>query len=108
MVQNTLFIIRKEAKAKTRQYSGYGRNFEEAFTTEDLQLPQSEGHHRIIRYKFGGLNFVVRIEADDYYPEVVDDKDTPDESFRNVLGTSRQTTIQHRSPHPTIVIPKGH
>lgn len=107
MVQNTLFINRREAKAKTQQHSGYGRNFEEAFTTEDPRLPQAEGHHRVICYRFGGLNLVVCIEADGYYSEGQDVEDSPDEFFRNVLGTTMQTTIQHRSPHPTAAIAQG-
>jgi phage anti-repressor protein len=107
MVKNTLFIGRREAKAKTKQYSGYRRNFEEAFTTEDPQLPESQGHHRIIRYRFGGLNLLVRIEADGYYPKGEDDEDSPDEFFRNVFGTATQTTIQHCGPHLTIAIAQG-
>jgi hypothetical protein len=107
MIENTLFISRRESKAKTKQYTGYGRNFETAFTTEDPQLPQAEGHHRVIRYKFGGLDLIVRIEADGYYPEGEDVEDSPDEFFRNVLGTTTQTTIEHCSPHHTLVIAQG-
>lgn len=107
MVQKTLFISRREAKAKTTQCSGYGRNFEAVFTTQDPQLPQAEGHHRVIRYKFGGLNLVVRIEADGYYPDGEEDAESPNEFFRNVLGTTRQTAIEHRSPHHTVVIAQG-
>ncbi|KAJ4374610.1 hypothetical protein N0V86_007481 [Didymella sp. IMI 355093] len=107
IVKNTLFISRRESKAKTKQYTGHGRNFETAFTTDDLQLQQAEGHHRVIRYKFGGSNLIVRIEADGDYPEGEDVEDPPDEFFRNVLGTTTQTTIEHPSPHHTLVIAQG-
>lgn len=39
MVQNTIFISHWEAKARGQQQSGYGSNFKEAFTTEDLHPP---------------------------------------------------------------------
>lgn len=107
MVQNTLFIGRKEKKAKTRQECGYGRTFETLFTTEDPQLPQAEGHHRVVRYKFGGLNLVVRIEADGYYPDGEDTDGSPAEFFRNVLKTTTQTTIPHYSPYSTLAIAQG-
>ncbi|KAF9690952.1 hypothetical protein EKO04_011139 [Ascochyta lentis] len=107
MVQNTLFISRREAKAKTRQCTGYGRNFETEFTTEDPQLQQAEGHHRVIRYKFGSLNLVVRIEADGYYPEGEEDDMSPNEFFQNVLRTTTQTTIEHHSLRRIVVLAQG-
>lgn len=108
MVQNTLFISRRESKARKRQTSGYGRNLETIFTTADLQLPQVEGHHRIIRYKLGSADLVVRIEADGYYPhDAEDDDELPNESFRNVLRTTMQSTVAHHSPRPTIALVQG-
>lgn len=107
MVQDILFISRREAKAKKKQCSGYGRNFEKSFTTEDPQLPQAKGHHRAIRYKLGGLSFVVRIEADGYYSDVEEDDELPNEFFRNMLGNTTQTIIEHRSSRPAIALAQG-
>jgi hypothetical protein len=109
MVHNTLFIGRKEAKAKPQNKRGYGHNFESEFTTDDPELPEAEGHHRVVRYKFGGLNMVVRIEADGYctYADDDDGDDSPNEFFRNVLGTTKQTSIVHSSPFATATIAKG-
>ncbi|KAL1893011.1 hypothetical protein Sste5346_006691 [Sporothrix stenoceras] len=45
-------------------FHGYGHEFEKAYTTDTT--PGSTGHHRIITYKFGGLNFIVRYETDAY------------------------------------------
>ncbi|OBT60107.1 hypothetical protein VE03_10331 [Pseudogymnoascus sp. 23342-1-I1] len=46
------------------EFKGYGREFEKVYTTR--QIGASTGHHRIITYRFGGLNFVVRHETDGY------------------------------------------
>lgn len=107
MVQNTLFISRREDKPKVMQSSGYGRAFEAAFTTEDPSLSDVEGHHRVIRYRFGGLNLVVRIEADGFYSDAEHHEDSPNEFFRNVQGTTTQTVIPHHSPRPTVALAQG-
>ncbi|KAF3038310.1 hypothetical protein E8E12_005428 [Didymella heteroderae] len=107
MVQDTFFIRRREAKAKTKQNSGYGRIFEETFTTEDPGISQAKGHHRIIPYKFGALNLVLRLEADSYYPEDEDIEYSPNDFFRDMLETTTRNSIQHRSPQPTTFIAKG-
>jgi hypothetical protein len=117
MVHNTLFIGRKEAKAKPEHNHGYGHNFESEFTTDDPELPEAEGHYRVVRYKFGGLNMVVRVEADGYCTNADEDEeededdddedDSPNEFFRNVLGTTTQTLIEHNSPIATATIAKG-
>ncbi|PYI31864.1 hypothetical protein BP00DRAFT_425313 [Aspergillus indologenus CBS 114.80] len=46
------------------QYIGFAKEFAKAFTTE--QVKGSTGHYRIISYKFGGLNLLVRHETDGY------------------------------------------
>ena len=77
------------------------------FTTEDPQLPQAEGHHRVICYKFGDLNPVVRIEAGGYYSDGEEDDELPNEFFRNVLQTTTPTTIKHYNPRPTVALAQG-
>ncbi|UPX17246.1 uncharacterized protein EKO05_0007612 [Ascochyta rabiei] len=73
MVKNTLFISRKEKTAQRMIHgaanSGYGHSFETAFTKPQTGLNQSSSHHRVIRYKLGGLDCVVRFEVDAYYEE---------------------------------------
>jgi hypothetical protein len=49
--------------------SGYGHEFEKAFTTFDEDLANSSGHHRIVKYNLGGMNCLVRFEADAYFDE---------------------------------------
>jgi hypothetical protein len=80
--------------------------FEGYFGTEDVLLETSDGHHRVLRYEFGGLNIVVRIEADAYVPRTAYD---PNEammphSFLGV-GFSPAGGIEHAPK--TSVIGKG-
>ncbi|KAJ4366752.1 hypothetical protein N0V95_000081 [Ascochyta clinopodiicola] len=73
MVKDTLFISRKEKTARRMIHgaanSGYGHSFETTFTKPQAGLDQSSSHHRVIRYKLGGLDCVVRFEVDAYYEE---------------------------------------
>ncbi|GKU15525.1 unnamed protein product, partial [Fusarium langsethiae] len=68
-VIGTTTLFRRDEMATTRfiepnEFRGFGHEFEKACTTE--QVVDSAGHHRIIGYRFGGLNFIVRYEADGY------------------------------------------
>lgn len=70
-IGETTILCREEA-ATTRyigplEFKGFGHEFEKSYTTSQIQ--DSTGHHRIISYQFGGLNFVVRYEADGYVAE---------------------------------------
>lgn len=47
-----------------KKFQGHGHEFEKAYTTS--QVNGSTGHHRIISYRFGDLNFIVRHETDGY------------------------------------------
>ena len=107
MFHNTLCISRGEARAKAKQHGGYGQNFESAFITGSPQLPQAEGHHRVICYKLGSLDLIVRIEADGYYADGEESDESPNKFFRDVLGTITQRTIKHYSPRATVVLAQG-
>jgi hypothetical protein len=108
-VGNTLFIGRKPKKAKSASQEGsYGRSIEEYFTAEDPALEDGQGHHRVLRYDFDGLDMVVRIEADAYVPDLEYKPDAPVvlQPLHDSTTTSA-TSIFHHTPRPTIVIPKG-
>ena len=68
IVGNTAIFCREEAVTHEivgpNDFRGFGHEFEKAYTTE--QISGSTGHHRIISYRFGGLNFLVRHETDGY------------------------------------------
>lgn len=70
-VGNTVFFICRE-NSPTELISGvrrYGHAFPEANTTWKAPIKGSSSHQRLIRYKFGGLDFLVRFEADGYIKE---------------------------------------
>jgi hypothetical protein len=68
VTKNTAIFCRKEAAThefiEPHEFTGYGHEFEKANTTD--QISGSTGHHRIISYRFGDLNFIVRHETDGY------------------------------------------
>jgi hypothetical protein len=68
ITKNTAIFCRKEAATHEfigpQEFRGYGHEFEKANTTN--QISGSTGHHRIISYRFGDLNFIVRHETDGY------------------------------------------
>jgi hypothetical protein len=74
MINNTLVISRKERSAQYMIHgmpnAGYGHSFEHAFTTPDHDMDDSSSHHRVIRYRIGPLDCVVRFEVDAYYDDV--------------------------------------
>ncbi|KAH8694151.1 hypothetical protein BGW36DRAFT_217379 [Talaromyces proteolyticus] len=69
VVQNTLFMNRRERKSLTwasnnKSHHSYGFGFEAAVTRPLPGLEDSSSHHRIIQYQMGGLKCVVRYEVD--------------------------------------------
>lgn len=73
VIGDTVFFIRKENDPKEiiQDVRGFGHTFPEAYTTWEKDTKGSETHQRIIRYKLGGLECMVRFECDGYL------KDTP-------------------------------
>lgn len=55
---------------KTENGARFGKNFELAMTQHPEGLEDSECHHRVIKYDFGGLKCVVRFEVDAILPAV--------------------------------------
>ncbi|KAF2788269.1 geranylgeranyl pyrophosphate synthetase [Melanomma pulvis-pyrius CBS 109.77] len=68
MSRGTALFCRQEPSTRefinAREFRGYGHEFEKAYTKAGIS--DSSGHHRIISYRFGGLNFIVRHETDGY------------------------------------------
>ncbi|KAF2491446.1 hypothetical protein BU16DRAFT_552210 [Lophium mytilinum] len=106
MVKDTLFISRKERNAQSMIHgapnSGYGHSFEKAVTTAEDGLGDSSSHHRVIRYRLGHLDCVVRFEVDAYY-EATDDAGAANsiqEPVDHITTKMGQLAVQkpHRSP----------
>ncbi|KAI1458513.1 hypothetical protein F4805DRAFT_424782 [Annulohypoxylon moriforme] len=68
ITKDTAIFCRMETKTTEvigpGEFKGFGHEFEKAYTTDDVN--GSTGHHRIVSYKFGGLNFIIRHEVDGY------------------------------------------
>ncbi|KAF2811985.1 uncharacterized protein BDZ99DRAFT_441037 [Mytilinidion resinicola] len=110
MVKDTLFISRKERNARFMIHgalnSGYGHSFEQAFTRPEDGLDDSSSHHRVIRYRLGDLNCVVRFEVDAYYedtgdPDVANSMQQPIDQAITMMA---QRAV--KNPLPS-AIPKG-
>ncbi|KAJ4363210.1 hypothetical protein N0V83_010330 [Neocucurbitaria cava] len=120
MVQDTLFITRKEKHARMMIHgaanSGYGHNFEEAFTEPENGLDRSSSHHRVIRYRLGSLDCVVRFEVDAYLDGANDPSTTSTgttmQSVDNISTLMQRLYVVEPPPNAsqgrsTAVIPKG-
>lgn len=108
MVGKTLFIGRKERSARVHTDGGFGRSFEEVFTSGYNDFADADGHHRVIRYKLGSLNMVVRIEADGYLPLADPNIHPPTEYFANVFHAIKgNRTISHKAARHTTAIAGG-
>ncbi|KAH8646474.1 hypothetical protein BGZ60DRAFT_391872 [Tricladium varicosporioides] len=70
LIDKTLFLIRRENSPTEliQGVRGYGHTFPEAYTTWDPDVKKSTSHQRLLRYNFGGLDLLVRFEADGYLP----------------------------------------
>jgi len=70
LIGDTMFFSQWEVERiqiiNGEQDTGYGHEFEKAFTTFDPELKDSIGHNRIVRYKLGDTDCMVRFEAGAY------------------------------------------
>ena len=68
VMKNTAIFCREETVVQEfiRQddFRGFGHEFEKAYTTNQIHC--STGHHRIISYRFSGLNLIIRHETDGF------------------------------------------
>ncbi|KAG8158643.1 hypothetical protein KVR01_011765 [Diaporthe batatas] len=64
----TVILARDEAKVEefvgAGVFRGFGHEFEKKYTR--AQLRGATGHHRIISYRFGDMNFLIRHETDGF------------------------------------------
>ena len=71
-VGDTVFFVRRENSPTELipDVRGFGHTFPEAYTTWEAGAKKSESHQRIVRYAFGGLDCLVRFEADGYHKDL--------------------------------------
>lgn len=71
VVGKTVHFTRRE-NSPTEQIlgvRGFGHAFPEAYTTWTPDVRPSKSHHRVIKYKFGGLDILLRQSTDGYIGE---------------------------------------
>ena len=97
----TVHVIGKTAFFLRRNHSptelidnvhGYGHAFPEAYTTWSQDVKGSASHQRIIKYSFGGLQFLVRSEADGYILDQADDSEVEEHVYRSRLGKAGKSS----------------
>lgn len=76
-VGNTVFMVRNEGKGVIKGIHGCGHTFRAKNTSWDPSVKESVSHQRVLRYKFGGLNFLLRFEADGFLPDLVQQEKDP-------------------------------
>lgn len=72
VIGSTVFLVRRE-NSPTELIAGvygYGHSFPDAYTTWTKDVKGSESHQRIIQYTFGGLDCLLRFEADGHLPQL--------------------------------------
>lgn len=118
MVKETLFVSRREPSARLMirgsTNAGYGHSFETVFTEPQAGLDHSSSHHRVIRYKMGSLDCVVRFEVDACYEERKNFESSPGDvdDVEDVLTSLTSLAIGRpysgaRGRDETRVIPEG-
>jgi hypothetical protein len=72
-VGDTVFLVRRENSPTELipNVKGFGHTFPEEYTTWEADVKTSESHQRIVGYVFGGLDCLVRFEADGYHRDLV-------------------------------------
>lgn len=71
VIGTTVHLIRRENSPREiiPDVRGYGHSFPEAYTSWDAGVRGSASNQRIVRYRFGGMSFLVRFESDGYLPD---------------------------------------
>lgn len=92
LVRNTLFIEQYDSAFMAFQSTGWGHNFEKAFTRFPPGLEASTTHDRFLRYPIGDLDCVVGFEVDACY------EGSPEIPLTSLQSEMEQLQINPSSP----------
>ncbi|KEY66029.1 hypothetical protein S7711_06937 [Stachybotrys chartarum IBT 7711] len=88
---DTVHLIRRQnspLELLPGEIYGCGHTFPEAYTTWDTDVKQCKSHQRIIRYKLGDLNMMLRFEGDGFVADSKPAKRTSDDrDIDSLLGS---------------------
>ena len=71
VIGNVVHLVRRENSPTDTipDVYGYGHTFPDAYTSWDSDVRQSTSHQRVIRYKLGDIDALIRFEVDGYLPQ---------------------------------------
>lgn len=97
VVKDTVIFSRVETAThefiKLHQFRGCGHEFKRVYTK--TKISGSTGHHRILSYRFGDLNFIIRHEADAY---VDAGTEAPNAGMLGSLSLSPTSSLSNTTP----------
>ncbi|KAL1866297.1 hypothetical protein VTK73DRAFT_4812 [Phialemonium thermophilum] len=108
VTKDTAIFCREETKTHEfigpSEFRGFGHEFEKTYTKS--RISGDTGHHRIIAYRFGGLNFIVRYETDGYVPTMTQTLGSKEPERDGLSGMLASLSL---SPNPglSIATPAG-
>ncbi|KAI9833258.1 MAG: hypothetical protein M1826_000171 [Phylliscum demangeonii] len=105
-IDRTVLFVRmeRETRVGTTKNIGVGesyrRGFEERYTRFHKHAAGSTTHHRIMRYRYGGLRLLVRSAVDGYLEEETTGGGRKDEQDyeRDFVGIMRARSLSHPAP----------
>ncbi|MBE3048374.1 hypothetical protein IMZ48_38900 [Candidatus Bathyarchaeota archaeon] len=101
VVKDTVILCR-DGKATVEiigwdEFRGFGHEFKKAYTTNEIG--GGTGHHRVISYSFGGLDFIIRHETDGYLQTNQEAHHGQDDGLSSTLKSmSLSSTNGHSAP----------
>lgn len=108
IVKDTLVVHRADPNAPDwGQPRNFGHAFEEMFTEPEEGLEDAVTHHRVIAYDLGPLRVAVRLEADAYYAEGVENELLPLDQLSYSSPSVPPTLITASFPGGTRVALEG-
>ncbi|RPB29209.1 hypothetical protein L211DRAFT_833071 [Terfezia boudieri ATCC MYA-4762] len=97
VINRTVLVTRWEKRAANvvagGEFRGFGHTFEKEFTKYTKGLEGSTGHHRVAKYKFGGLNMMVRFTAEAF----LGSKDMPSGGDTEATGIAQKSVKKQTS-----------
>jgi hypothetical protein len=111
VVGKTVHLVRRENSPKEQLIGvrGYGHTFPKTYTTWAPEVRPSKSHHRIIRYRFGGLDLLMRQSSDGYIEEEEKETETsPTTGSSNTEGEDITRRVESFSIGPSPIKSTDH
>ena len=112
VIHGTIHLIRREKSPKELLpgLGGYGHTFPEAYTTWDQYVKCSASNHRVIKYKFGGLDMLIRFDCKAYINVEIDEVALQQSQENQSHADQMQHLLvneEHEAPQRTNTTPAG-